>query len=303
MIRVSALFAVAAALLAVPVVRAGGPPVIDPASYAYKIIEAPFGGPRTRTNLIGLNDRGQIVGFWYDPAPPGADVHPFLYDRGRFLDLDPHLAGVRDTRPMSINNQGQVVGTYRINELQFPFLYEDGVFTTLPVPNGLAMGINDRGDIVGSLGDASGVHGFLYARGVLTVIDVPDVDARVAALDINNRGQVVGYSRNPSKATNNYHGFVYDSGRLTPLDVTFFSPPDTTPRGINARGQVVGSSFEWVSGRPVGLHGFFYDSGRFVRFDVGRDTILARINARGQIIGSFADDTGLHDFLASPTSN
>src|SRR6185503_4393176 len=106
-----------------------------------------------------------------------------------------------------------------------------------------------------------------------TLLDGPDPDARTVALDINNRGQVVGSFRNPSRATNTSRGFVYDNGRLTPLDVTFFTPPDTTPRGINARGQVVGSSFEWVSGRPVGLHGFFYDSGRFVRFDVGRDTL------------------------------
>src|SRR6185503_5133355 len=81
-----------------------------------------------------------------------------------------------------------------------------------------------------------------------TLLDGPDPDARTVALDINNRGQVVGSFRNPSRATNTSHGFVYDNGRLTPLDVTFFTPPDTTPRGINARGQVVGSSFEWLSG-------------------------------------------------------
>jgi len=303
MFRASALFAVTAVMFAVPGLRAGGPPAIDPASYDYVLIKAPFGSPSTYTNLLGLNDRGQIVGFWYDPTIPGGDVHPFLYDDGRFVDLDPHLAGVRDTRPLAINNKGQVVGTYRINEQQFPFLYEDGLFTTLPVPNGSPSGINDRGDIVGSLFDSAGTHGFLYSRGVLTLIDVPDVYASVAA-DINNRGQVVGYYRTTPGATNPFfHGFEYDRGRFTLLDVPFFTPPDTTPRGINARGQVVGSSFEWVSGRPVMLHGFFYDSGRFVRFDVGRDTSLRRINARGQIIGNFADDTGLHDFLATPKSN
>ena len=305
MLRVSTLIALAAALLAVPTVRAAGPSMIDPASYVYEIIDAPFGGPGTTTNLLGLNDHGQIVGFWYNPADPGNDVHPFLYDHGHFLDLDPHLNGVRDTRPSGINNKGQVVGTYRINEAVFSFLLEDGVFTTLPLPNGAqAMSINERGQIAGFLVGPSDVQGFLYDRGALTLIDVPDVDARVTAVDVNSRGQVVGYFRNPSKATNNYRGFVFDDGRLTTLDVSFSTPPDTTPGGINNRGQVVGSSFEWVSGRPVFLHGFFYDRGRFFRFDVGgRETILRRINERGQIIGTFSDGTRLLNFLATPSSN
>jgi probable HAF family extracellular repeat protein len=305
MFRVSTLIAVAAALLTVPTLRAAGPSGIDPASYTYEFIDAPFGGPGTTTNLLGLNDHGQIVGFWFDPAVPGSDVHPFLYDHGDFLDLDPQRDGVRDTRPLGINNKGQVVGTYRINEAVFSFLFEDGVFTTLPLPHGArAMSINDRGEIAGFLVGPSDVQGFLYARGVLTLIDVPDVDADVTAVDVNSRGQVVGYFRNPSKATNTYRGFLFDDGRLTTLDVSFSTPPDTRPVGINNRGQVVGSSFQWVSGRPVFLHGFFYDRGRFFRFDVGgRQTTLTRINERGQIIGSFSDGTRLVNFLASPSSN
>lgn len=79
-----------------------------------------------RTYINDINNRGQIVGMYYD----GGIEHGFLYDAGNFLTIDFH-----DTS--SVNY----------------------VYTTIN-------GINNRGDIVGSYRDETGDHGFFAYRKV-----------------------------------------------------------------------------------------------------------------------------------------
>src|SRR5205823_6420676 len=50
--------------------------------------------------------------------------------------------------------------------------------------------INDAGQIVGSFVNSTGTHGFLDARGSVTPIDVPGASF-TEAHDINNAGQIV----------------------------------------------------------------------------------------------------------------
>jgi probable HAF family extracellular repeat protein len=47
-------------------------------------------------------------------------------------------------------------------------------------------GINNRGDIVGHYGDQSGTHGFLYADGAFISLEVPNA-GRTSAYGINER--------------------------------------------------------------------------------------------------------------------
>jgi probable HAF family extracellular repeat protein len=59
------------------------------------------------TDVTGVNQLGQIVGFYVDTA--GND-HGYLYQDGRFTEID--FPGAQSTDVNGINAQGEIVGTY-----------------------------------------------------------------------------------------------------------------------------------------------------------------------------------------------
>jgi uncharacterized membrane protein len=201
-------------------------------------------GAVTQTFPIGINDRGQIVGY-YDDAD---GLHGFLRQKdGRFRTID--FPGARATEALKINNRGQIVGLYsETSPFEFAdgrgFLLNRGRFTRINVPGALstfARGLNDRGQVVGDYTDVDGlIHGFLWDKGRFTTIDVPGAGGTTAT-DINNRGQIVGeYGEDPGNAPTALHGFLLSGGDFTTFDapgVVF-----TEPGGINDRGQIVGST-------------------------------------------------------------
>lgn len=88
----------------------------------------------------------------------------------------PHVPGAINFDPLSINDKGQVVGTYEDGNLvRHGFLDSGGTYTILdvprpPAPN--ALSIKDKGQIVGTYQDSNGVgHGFLYSHGTYTGAD------------------------------------------------------------------------------------------------------------------------------------
>jgi uncharacterized membrane protein len=93
----------------------------------------------------------------------------------------------------------------------------------------------------------------------------------------------------------NGHGFLLENGSYTTLDVPG-QPPSGGASGINASGQIVGSSRG---------HGFLFDHGSYSTLDVpgapgatdAPDTNPSGINASGQIAGSYTDVNGTHGFL------
>ena len=138
---------------------------------------------------------------------------------------------------------------------------------------------------------------------MVTPIDPPDANqdatfGNIAASDINDQGQIVGYYPD---ASGTFHGFLYHKGQFTDLD-----PPQTAgnrngfgasaPFGINNRGQVVG---QYVDADGV-LYGYLWERKRgFETIDppggvanfcaaapIGRGcgTVAADINDRGQIL-------------------
>src|SRR6185436_6868907 len=95
-------------------------------------------------------------------------------------------------------------------------------FTTLDFPaQGVietgAKGINDRGEVAGYyVLSGSDIHGFVWRRGTFTQIDVPGADITYVH-GINNRGQVVGHSRDDIFAP--AHGFLWANRDFTSLDI------------------------------------------------------------------------------------
>jgi probable HAF family extracellular repeat protein len=131
------------------------------------------------TEALGINNAGQIVGFFKDNT--GAGQHGFLYDRGIFTTID--VPGATGTIPFGINNARQIVGTTATSTGIHGFLYDGGTFTTIDVPGAQeteAHGINDAGQIVGDFVDNAGLHGFLYHDGTFTAIDAPGAQSTQA---------------------------------------------------------------------------------------------------------------------------
>ena len=173
------------------------------------------------TNANGLNDRGQVVGLYWDPntlrprlpAEPRQLHHPRRSQRGPLTDA------------VSLNNREQIVGYYADSgSVIHGFLLSHGQYTTLDDPNAgtaagqgtYAVGINDRGQIVGNYVDAGGVfHGFLLSHGQYTTLDEPNGVAFTQAFGINDAGQIVG---DYADASSVFHGFLLSHGQYTTLD-------------------------------------------------------------------------------------
>jgi probable HAF family extracellular repeat protein len=97
------------------------------------------------------------------------------------------------------------------------------------------------------------------------------------ASGINKRGVIVGSFAD----TEGVHGYVFDRGDFTPLDVPV-QDASTIAIGINDQDQITGAY------RSQGLfHGFLWDKGTFTSINAPNadETFLHVINNRGQIVG------------------
>lgn len=206
--------------------------------------------------------------------------------------------GASSTVPFSINNNGQIVGHFRVGGSDHGFLYSGSNFTTIDAPAATtqtqAFGINDGGQIVGAFIGSDGEHGFLDTGGAFTLIDVPGVSGDTSAVRINSSGQIVGQF----SAGSGISGFLYSNGSYIPID--FPNAPNngfgtiTQTFGINDSGQIVGT----VGG--LGERGFLYSGGNFTTLDFPGTISMTDaygINNSGQIVG-YAFDPELHSTRA-----
>lgn len=163
------------------------------------------------TEAAGLNDRGEVVGDYRD-AETGA-FHGFLRSAaGFFHQLD--FPGATGMGPTGINNLGQIVGTYDLNNdpvgNRHAFLYENGQFRTIDISRPGArvtnpMAINDNGEIAGIYTDGAGNHGFVFDGSVFTIIDFHLKGVILTEIwGINNSGTIVGRYLDSAQVS---HGF------------------------------------------------------------------------------------------------
>jgi len=165
------------------------------------------------TYAMGLNDSGQVVGF-YEAGGPTNNFVPagFLYSNGIYTTINDPL-GTTATIADAINNQGQIVGIYAdSNNTPHGFLLSGGVYTTIDDPLGvngtIVKGINDSGEIVGGYLDSNDdLHGFLYANGTYTTFDYPGA-AQTMLSGITDSGEILG----SYVASNGDHGFTATTG-------------------------------------------------------------------------------------------
>ena len=226
-----------------------------------------------------------------------------------FTSLD--FPGGTLTTARGINNQGEIVGSYRITPPRHALLIRAGNYIPLAPTSILgthfseAWKTNDNGDVVGDfIGDDGFTHGFLLNGAGLTTLDFPGASDTIA-FGINEPGTVVGFWDILDSDGNLIadHGFSWKNGVFSQVD--FPGAADTGVQGINDAGDLVGS---WDSGvtSPI-THGFVFSHGKFTSFDVpvagATVTQPDDINALGQIVGLYLDANGIgHGFLKDGAS-
>jgi probable HAF family extracellular repeat protein len=158
-----------------------------------------------------INDKGQAVGGTGPCATPGTAppfAHAVLWQNGTVMNLG-SLGGVMNNFAASINNRGQVVGLSDLpgDATSHAFIWEKGVMTDLGTLAGdflsVAMEINNHGQVVGQSCDVNfNCRGFLWQGGTMvdlnTLIPPNSTLYLYQASSINDRGEIVGGSVNPS---------------------------------------------------------------------------------------------------------
>lgn len=240
----------------------------------------------THSFATAVNNRGQVVGWSengvHDPTCTGQQVLQFraaIWEprRGTMQELPPY-PGDSTSAATAINQQGQAVG------------------------------ISGKCDI--AVGRFSAMHAVLWDHGVVTAI--PDLGGTVwhTPMDINDHGDVVGFSNppGPGDPAGDFiaHAFLWTGGP-TALDLkTLGDDALSEAFAINNRGQVVGVSFGGSSGSRAFL---FQDDTLYNLNDlVTSDDVLQSaqdINDAGVITGRLRDHvTGqILMFVATPIAS
>jgi uncharacterized membrane protein len=123
--------------------------------------EVPDSAPGT-TGPHGINDSGQVTGFFQDRFDPNI-THAFFMLRKVFTTVD--YPGASITGFFGINERGDAVGGCTcVDGKGHGLLFSRGVFTFINYPGAAhtrPRAINDRGQIVGFYDAAGATHGFI----------------------------------------------------------------------------------------------------------------------------------------------
>jgi probable HAF family extracellular repeat protein len=133
---------------------------------------------------LGINNSGQIIGW----TSSGFNQLATIWN-----GTTPTILGSGSAN--AINNNGQVVGNIGGQSV----LWSNG--TTTPLGMSQPYSINDNGQVVGIAADQA----VLWSGGITTPLNTISVTSSLAR-DINNNGQVVGWSRHASYDYANLYG-------------------------------------------------------------------------------------------------
>jgi hypothetical protein len=287
----------------------------QPSAYGFRTVDNPK--DPTFNQLLGINDEGQIAGYFGS----GAAGHPnkgYLVRDGARTFVNENVPGSVQTQVTGIDDGGTTVGFFsrannanQVND-NTGFVLRGGSFQPASFPTKAnanppvdqLLGINDYGIAAGFYTDSAGNnHGYTVntRRGSFTPVTVAG-STSVTAAAINDRQQIAGFDTNSAGTT---EGFVRDSsGRITSL--AFPGATMTQALGLNNRGEVVGV-YQVGSGSSAATHGFTWTAKtRFKTVDdpngVGNTTVNG-VNDAGVLVGFYVDAAGnTHGMLAKPGS-
>jgi len=219
---------------------------------------------------FGINDPGEIIGIsengLIDPLTGSPEIAAVYWKNGEIIDLG--TFGGNASYANSINNEGQIVGM-ALNAI--PDSYSSGIGS--PV-------------FVSAFPVATQFRAFLWTRGVMH--DLGTLGGNDAqAFFVNESGQVAGASytntvANPVTGLPTQDPFFWEDGKM--VDVGTLGGTIGVPRGLNNRGQVVGSS-NLVGDRV--FHAFLWDKKEGLRDigSLGGNSWAAWVNESGEVAG------------------
>jgi hypothetical protein len=174
-----------------------------------------------QTQVTGLNDKGDTVGFW-----SSMNTASMVNNNFGFYELKGHKfhsvefptddnASPPVDQLLAINNHGDIAGFYTDkNGNTDAFLdYKNGRFQPLDVPGASAtqaFGVNDHDEVVGAYTDGTGssatMHGFTWTpHGGFVSVDDPQGQGTTTINGVNDAGDLVGFYVD---ATGNTDGFL-----------------------------------------------------------------------------------------------
>jgi uncharacterized membrane protein len=142
----------------------------------------------TRTEALGINDRGDVVGSYSTTA-----THGFLYRKGEFLSLD--VPGALATFVFDIASNGDFAGAYDDASERHGFIFRHGAYEEISVPGStetIATSLTDAGAVAGYATVDDKTAGFVFSHGEFALLDLPEASRQTRIFRLNGRGQVVG---------------------------------------------------------------------------------------------------------------
>ena len=226
--------------------------------------------------IVGMNDRGQIVGY------STTIKNGMVWQNGTVRDLG-SLAGFEYSKPEAINERGQVVGSGWHNPadenapiITHAFLWQNGKLRDLGVLPGYqestAIAANERGQVLGSCDTDTRWTAFLWENGTRNL----DTLRRgpLAPVALNDSGQVIV----DTQARGREHAFLWENGQMRDLGATGYN----SEAHLNAHGQVAMTSYT-----PSGnQHAFVWKDRTKTDIAEGRWSSVTDINDQGQIVGA-----------------
>ncbi|HTF96011.1 MAG TPA: hypothetical protein VL995_07765 [Cellvibrio sp.] len=241
--------------------------------------------------LIGLMITTSAVASEVDRVTPP--------DITRYCIAEPGAdSGLDHVQIVELNRRGQALGWGYVGEGVEVFLWDrklgykfiDALAYEQEIPVRAAAGFNDRGEIVGTQSIGPGgafVRAVIWKQGKgLKFLKPAPGDENSVAVDINNRGEVVGISGPyPSESTLGERSVIWDRHSRVTVIPQFPDSTGSRPFAINNAGQVIGAA-----NMPEGGYSYIWDRERGLRPLEGlrSDSFISpsALNDHGVVVGS-----------------
>ena len=227
--------------------------------------------------VLGMNDRGQAVGFrvWPDGQYGFVAWHGRVKEiRNPLNDKFCAVAAINNSGLMAGNIDGPHLGALNqegtSSERHYAYVWplKGKPFNIESLPNLVfseAWGVNNKGQVIGYVhfkddwgsGDDRrhifyNDHAYLWQHGKMTLLDQAKINAS-HPIAINDAGDIIGEARFPKKQPNGSHSglFLYQRGKIYNLNALLPAASHwklQSVSGMNNRGQIVGSGLR--DGKP-----------------------------------------------------